>query len=462
MDVCGPFGVSTRGNRYILTVLCLLTRYLVAVPLQSVSGEEIARAFLDHVILQYGCPMRIVTDCAPNLTRGMMAALRDTFQISSVTVTPFHPQANGAIERVHQTIGDMLRKSVDENGRNWDDTLAFVRWVYLTNAHDSLGGDTPFHVSFGWHPRWPTDLTPMSPVPVSDAAAALRWPQLRDRVATLWQKAKMDSARASQRREVYSETRPAPPTFPPGSLVWLYVPTVSRAGVRISSKKLRSSWVGPYGVLGERRRNVFALTSDWDPTTRRVLDAHVDRLRPYVSLASRPLEDVPALEALVPPVDLEDLPVHDRAEWVEEEAYPGAAVAPLDEALPLEALRQEQNRFHAPPPALLSSVPLAMAPPAVNTDLSEAPLPAVDSDEWEVERVVRHRGPPASREYLVRWRGFVADADSWVAADDILPTAPLVVEAYWRAHEAHQVEQQRREDRSTLRRSDRLRGRRPK
>jgi transposase InsO family protein len=50
-------------------------------------------------------------------------------------------------------------------------------------------------------------------------------------------------------------------------------------------------------------------------------------------------------------------------------------------------------------------------------------------DSFEVDHVVSHRGNPGRREYLIRWKGFSADDDSWVGERDI-NTLGCITE-YW-------------------------------
>jgi hypothetical protein len=61
--------------------------------------------------------------------------------------------------------------------------------------------------------------------------------------------------------------------------------------------------------------------------------------------------------------------------------------------------------------------------------------PAVDTDtngvvSYEVERIVAQRGPPRSRQLLVRWAGYAPEHDEWKPRRELLASAPDAVAEY--------------------------------
>jgi hypothetical protein len=78
--------------------------------------------------------------------------------------------------------------------------------------------------------------------------------------------------------------------------------------------------------------------------------------------------------------------------------------------------------FHRPVPIDHLKVLRHAAPPASwrAQRYSEPPPPAIPSDQFYVDRLMRHRVLAGGGfEYLVRWTGFGPDSDSWVPALDI-------------------------------------------
>jgi transposase InsO family protein len=61
--IVGPFCPINSGYRYILTVQDELSKFLIAVLLEDQTAEQVARAFIDHVVLIYGIPQIILSDC---------------------------------------------------------------------------------------------------------------------------------------------------------------------------------------------------------------------------------------------------------------------------------------------------------------------------------------------------------------------------------------------------------------
>jgi hypothetical protein len=65
--IVGPLSPSMTGNRYILTVQDELSKFLIVVPLSEQTAEEIAKAFVNNVILIYGIPHKSfcqIVDCS--------------------------------------------------------------------------------------------------------------------------------------------------------------------------------------------------------------------------------------------------------------------------------------------------------------------------------------------------------------------------------------------------------------
>ena len=62
LDIKGPLLTTDNNNSYILVVVCLLTRFVIAIPLPNTEGQTIARALVDHVFCIHGCPYNILTN----------------------------------------------------------------------------------------------------------------------------------------------------------------------------------------------------------------------------------------------------------------------------------------------------------------------------------------------------------------------------------------------------------------
>ena len=54
-------------------------------------------------------------------------------------------------------------------------------------------------------------------------------------------------------------------------------------------------------------------------------------------------------------------------------------------------------------------------------------------EEYEVERILKHRGRPKRHQYLIRWKGYEADEDSWVLEKDLGNSSEILQEYKKRA-----------------------------
>ena len=62
----------------------------------------------------------------------------------------FHPQIDGQMERVNQSIEEMLRAYEGKQQNDWDERLGMVEFAYNNSVHSS-SSFTPFYLCYGRH-----------------------------------------------------------------------------------------------------------------------------------------------------------------------------------------------------------------------------------------------------------------------------------------------------------------------
>jgi len=148
MDVTGPLPAESGGNRYILGIVDVFSRYISLIPLKSIDTKEIIQAFLTHWISIFGFPEVLISDNAPNFSSQLFQSFCNKFNILKEYSAPYYPQGNGIIERVFRTAKDMIYATCKQNGINWMQSLPYVNMGLRSSVTRSIG-EAPHHVVFG-------------------------------------------------------------------------------------------------------------------------------------------------------------------------------------------------------------------------------------------------------------------------------------------------------------------------
>ena len=154
-DLVGPLPKTTRGHRYLLTMMCLYTKFPIAIPLRRVDNESVLNAMLE-IFSTYGIPKEILTDQGSVFCSKLTRSFCKLLKIDKVKTSPYHPQSNGSLERWHACLKSMLRKA-EKNLKEWDCTLKYLLLAYRDSPH-SVTGFSPFSLMFGREVRGPLEL----------------------------------------------------------------------------------------------------------------------------------------------------------------------------------------------------------------------------------------------------------------------------------------------------------------
>ena len=109
------------------------------------------------VVSRYGVPLVLHSDKGSNFESKMIRKLSELLGIKKVKTTAYHPQCDGLVKRLAQTILTMLSKHVAVNQKDWDIWLPCVLLAYRS-AKQSSTGLLPFKLMYGHEDRLPTHV----------------------------------------------------------------------------------------------------------------------------------------------------------------------------------------------------------------------------------------------------------------------------------------------------------------
>ncbi|KAJ4441307.1 hypothetical protein ANN_11161 [Periplaneta americana] len=164
MDILGPFSKTTSGNVYLLTFMDAFTKWSEAIPIPDQTAETVAREFVTKIIARHGTPKQVLTDQGRNFVSTLFKEVCKLLRIKKIQTSPYHPMANGLVERSHQTFTAMMSHFVRKDQRDWDKWIAIVQMAYRSTPH-SVTGYSPFFLLYGREMPlpFPVDISPKFP-----------------------------------------------------------------------------------------------------------------------------------------------------------------------------------------------------------------------------------------------------------------------------------------------------------
>ena len=273
MDIVGPLPRSNSGKRYILVICDYATRYPEAIALRSIDANAIAGELLSF-FARVGVPEEILTDQGTNFTSQLLGEIHRLLQIKPIRTTPYHPQTDGLVERFNGTLKAMLKKTVAEEGKDWDRLLPYLLFAYREVPQASTGF-SPFELVYGRNVRGPLDVlkeawAANTRSSESVVSYVLMMQERREKLREIVRE-NLEDAQATQKEWYDRNARNR--EFQPGDQVLILLPT--------TSNKLLAEWRGPYPVV----RKVSNVTYEVKVTDGRKKNRifHVNMLRGWKS-----------------------------------------------------------------------------------------------------------------------------------------------------------------------------------
>ena len=125
-----------------------------AAPNQTV--ETIAQLLIEKIVCRHGVPAKLLSDRGANFLSELLEEIYRLLGTKKVNTSAYHPQTDGLVERFNRTLTEMLSKTVDASGRDWDRRLPYVLFAYRASIQESTK-ESPFFLLYGRDVRLPTE-----------------------------------------------------------------------------------------------------------------------------------------------------------------------------------------------------------------------------------------------------------------------------------------------------------------
>ena len=148
MDLIGEFHpASSKGNRFALTAVCMLTGCTFCIPLKSKHAEDVIRAYINHICCTFRPSRKILTDNGTEFKNKLWTEVFEKLRTEQKFTPIYLPQCNGRIEGFHKFLKATIAKQL-ETRVEWDDLVWKATAAYNFFPTES-SGLAPFFLMFG-------------------------------------------------------------------------------------------------------------------------------------------------------------------------------------------------------------------------------------------------------------------------------------------------------------------------
>ncbi len=147
IDLMTKLPRSHDGYVNLLVVVDVFTRMVFLRPLKTKKAGEVAQQ-LWLLFTDFGVPRIMQSDNGKEFVNHVLTHITTHCGIDARLITPYHPRANGLVERMNSTVTAMLAKMLQGYCASWPSYIPSVQ-LAINNKIATLHKSTPFALFYG-------------------------------------------------------------------------------------------------------------------------------------------------------------------------------------------------------------------------------------------------------------------------------------------------------------------------
>ena len=146
IDMVGPLPTTPRGANYIVTILDVATRFVILRSCMTKMAADIADILL-QIIADFGTFRVLQSDNGTEFNNALILSLKEKAGFQHRFTTPYHPRANGGVEKANHTVMTTLKKFLNDATNDWDLFLPITQ-LAINNKIITRTATKPFELMY--------------------------------------------------------------------------------------------------------------------------------------------------------------------------------------------------------------------------------------------------------------------------------------------------------------------------
>lgn len=263
---------SYMAHKYLLVLVCGITRYTILAPLVSKDAATVAEAILQKCVLTHGPFKRFISDEGREFNNQVINYIFNALKVDQRFCSVGNHKSNKS-ERFVGTVSQFLTSCLTGNGRNWHLFCNAVAYAINSFSMPGLGGFCPYYLVYLRQPSTAFDCSPVDQITSSyrDYVDLLKQRLEKVSKTVLDLQAKVQNKQAEEQMKKVKN----PTNFVAGMLIYLLSP--SHSALQTNTRKIRMDFVGPLAIKAMLDRNHATLQTLQGRQVHGIF--HVNRLK---------------------------------------------------------------------------------------------------------------------------------------------------------------------------------------
>ena len=144
VDLIGPYKIKQKNKENVIlwavTMIDPATGWFEMKNIPTKRADIISNVIEQTWLTRYPWPTQIIVDRGKEFMKEFISMIKHDYNIKRKVITTRNPQVNSILERVHQTVGNILRTfrmhdSVLDKDNPWDGILPAIMFAIRATVH---------------------------------------------------------------------------------------------------------------------------------------------------------------------------------------------------------------------------------------------------------------------------------------------------------------------------------------